>query len=136
MLIPHDNERVRSIQLSATGVRALLSGVLLVTLVLGVFTLGFFLKQGQEFRAEQLERENVLLAAEVSGMRSQMETLASSLNELAERDEKYRTIAGLPSKDGSVTPCLSRLSVDDVVASSVAPESCALTSMGCGCTTL
>ncbi len=102
MLIPHDNERVRSIQLSATGVRALLSGVLLVTLVLGVFTLGFFLKQGQEFRAEQLERENVLLAAEVSGMRSQMETLASSLNELAERDEKYRTIAGLPSIDEDV----------------------------------
>lgn len=102
MLIPHDNERVRSVQLSASGVRALLSSVLLVALLLGVFAAGFFLKQGQQFRAEQLERENVLLAAEVDGMRSQMATLASSLNELAERDEKYRTIAGLPSIDEDV----------------------------------
>jgi murein DD-endopeptidase MepM/ murein hydrolase activator NlpD len=102
MLIPHDNERVRSVQLSSTGVRAALSVVMFFVLLAGVFTTGFFVKQGQHFRAEQLERENLLLAAEVTGIRSEMETLAASIEELSAKDEKYRTIAGLPAIDRDV----------------------------------
>ncbi|MEX0911844.1 MAG: hypothetical protein WD031_00330, partial [Gemmatimonadota bacterium] len=102
MLIPHDNERVRSIQLSSSGVRGVLSAVLLLFLLCSVFTAGFFLKQGQELRAEQLERENELLAAEVTGMRMEMESLAASIGELAQKDEQYRTIAGLPAIDEDV----------------------------------
>jgi murein DD-endopeptidase MepM/ murein hydrolase activator NlpD len=48
-------------------------------------------------QAEQLERENVLLAAEVTDMRSEMESLQNSIDHLAEMDEQYRTIAGLPA---------------------------------------
>jgi murein DD-endopeptidase MepM/ murein hydrolase activator NlpD len=102
MLIPHDNERVRSIQLSGSGVKGIVSLVLLVVLLGGVFTAGFFVKQGQHLRAQQLERENLLLAAEVTGMRSEMETLAASIDELAQKDEKYRTIAGLPEIDAEI----------------------------------
>jgi murein DD-endopeptidase MepM/ murein hydrolase activator NlpD len=102
MLIPHDNERVRSIQLSSNGVRTALSIVLFFVLLGSLFTAGFFLKQGQHFRAEQLERENLLLAAEVNGIRSEMESLAASIEEIAAKDEKYRTIAGLPAIDRDV----------------------------------
>jgi len=102
MLIPHDNERVRSIQLSSTGVRAVISLGLFFVLLGSVFTAGFFLKQGQTFRAERLERENILLAAEVTGIRSEMEVLAASIEDLAAKDEKYRTIAGLPAIDRDV----------------------------------
>lgn len=102
MLIPHDNERVRSVQLSSSGVRGIISAILLVVLLSSVFTAGFFLKQGQQLRAQQLERENELLAAEVTGMRSEMETLAASIDVLSEKDEQYRTIAGLPAIDQDV----------------------------------
>lgn len=102
MLIPHDNEKVRSLHLTHSGVRAIISAVLCIVLLVGVFTTGFFVKQGQHMRAERLEKENALLAAEVTGMRSQMESLASSIDELAGKDAQYRTIAGLPPIDEAV----------------------------------
>jgi murein DD-endopeptidase MepM/ murein hydrolase activator NlpD len=102
MLIPHDNESVKSVHLSSSGVRAILSGVLLILLLCGVFTTGFFVKQGQHLRAQQLQRENLLLAAEVDGMRNEMEALAASIEDLSAKDEKYRTIAGLPALDRDV----------------------------------
>jgi murein DD-endopeptidase MepM/ murein hydrolase activator NlpD len=102
MLIPHDNERVRSLQVSGSSVRTVLSGVLVAALGFGGVTAAFLLKQGQHVRAEQLERENLLLAAEVTGIRSEMELLAASLQELSAKDEKYRTIAGLPTIDDEV----------------------------------
>lgn len=102
MLIPHGNEKVRSVHLSHRSVRAVVSAILLVVLLVGVFTTGFFLKQGQHLRAERLERENLLLAAEVTDMRSDMEALESSIEELAAKDAQYRTIAGLPEIDGDV----------------------------------
>src|SRR5688500_3176445 len=96
MLVPHDNERVRSVQLSSSTVQALLSGALIIALVGGLLTAGLFVRQSQSMRAEQLERENLLLAAEVTDMRSEMEALQNSIDRLAEMDEEYRTIAGLP----------------------------------------
>jgi murein DD-endopeptidase MepM/ murein hydrolase activator NlpD len=97
MLVPHDNERVRSVQLSGSTVQALLSGALIIALIGGLLTAGLFVKQSQSMQAEQLERENVLLAAEVTDMRSEMESLQNSIDHLAEMDEQYRTIAGLPA---------------------------------------
>jgi murein DD-endopeptidase MepM/ murein hydrolase activator NlpD len=102
MLIPHDNERVKSVHLTNTGVRAVLSVLLVVGLLAGTFSIGFFVKQGQQIRADRLERENRLLAAEVEAMRGSMSLLAKSLDSLAVRDEKYRVIAGLPSIDEEV----------------------------------
>ena len=96
MLVPHDNEQVRSFQVSAKAVRAAISVVLMAVLVLGTLSIGFFVKQGQQIRANSLKRENELLAAEVGQMRSQMEELGQSIEQLAAKDEKYRVIAGLP----------------------------------------
>lgn len=99
MLIPHDNERVRSVQVSSSGVRAILSVVLVAVLLGGSFSIGFFVKASQHMRAARLQRENVLLAAEVDHMRGEMQTLSASINQLSEKDANYRTIAGLPPLD-------------------------------------
>lgn len=102
MLVPHDNERVRSFQVSAKGVRAVISLGLIVILVMTTFSVGFFVKQGQQIRAASLARENELLAAEVDEMRSQMAELNRNIDHLAEKDEKYRVMAGLNELDDDV----------------------------------
>jgi murein DD-endopeptidase MepM/ murein hydrolase activator NlpD len=102
MLIPHDNERVKSVQLTCKGLRVVISLLLVVGLLLGTFSVGFFVKQGQSIRVQRLALENRLLAAEVEAMRGSMATLTESLDELAARDEKFRVIAGLPSYDEAV----------------------------------
>lgn len=102
MLVPHDNERVRSVQVSGRAVRTIVSLVLFIAVLSGTFSIGFFVKQGHQLRAERLERENVLLAAEVEEMRSEMSTLALSIEDLSEKDERYRTMAGLPAIDADV----------------------------------
>ena len=102
MLVPHDNERVRSIQISSRSVRVVLSTAVTLAFALAVFAVGFFVKQGQQLRAERLERENELLAAEVDEMKSQMSTLSASIEDLSEKGEKYRVVAGLPAIDPAV----------------------------------
>lgn len=102
MLIPHENERVRSIQVSSVGVRVVLSVLLLAGLLTGTFSIGFFVKQSHELRAERLERENLLLAAEVEEIRGDMQTLSAHIEDLSAKDEKYRTIAGLQAIDQDV----------------------------------
>lgn len=96
MLVPHGNDRVRTIQLKSSTVRAAVALALVVFLLAGIFSVGFFVKQSHEVRALMLERENRALAAEVDQMRSEMARLNRSLDVLAEKDEKYRMIAGLP----------------------------------------
>ena len=96
MLVPHDNERVRSYQVSSKTVRALVSTGLFFTLLLTLFSVGFFVKQAHHVRAAQLRKENELLAAEVDQMRGQMQQLNSSIQALAQKDEQYRVMAGLP----------------------------------------
>jgi murein DD-endopeptidase MepM/ murein hydrolase activator NlpD len=97
MLVPHDNERVRSFQVSAKDVRTIVSAVLLVAFLLGTFTVAFFVKQSQHVRAASLLRENELLAAEVDQMRGDMQRLNASIQALARKDEQYRVMSGLPA---------------------------------------
>ena len=95
MLVPHDNERVRSFQVAWKDVRAVVSAILLVVFLLGTFTVAFFVKQGQHVRAGSLRRENELLAAEVTQMRQEMEQLNQSIETLGQKDEQYRVMSGL-----------------------------------------
>lgn len=121
MLIPHDNERVRSVQVSSSAVRALLSVLLLGGLLSASFSIGFFTKQSQQWRAQRLERENVLLAAEVDEMRGQMHYLSKAMDVLAKKDESYRLISGLPvDKDGQ--PVQSGLVTLELAANGLTPE--------------
>jgi len=102
MLIPHDNERVKSLDVSSSSLQAVLSVVLLAGLLLGTLSVGFFVRHGQHSRAKTLERENQLLAAEVEHIRGTMATLTESLDSLAAQDEKFRVIAGLEAYDDEV----------------------------------
>ena len=102
MLVPHDNEQVRSVQVSSTGVRAAVSIVLVAALLLSTLSVGFFIRQSQHFEAQRLERENVLLAAEVDQIRGEMVALAASIDSLAEKDASFRAIAGLEPIDDDV----------------------------------
>ena len=92
MLVPHDNERVRSFQVTGSRVRTVVATVLLVTVLLGTFSIAFFVKQAEHIQANTLRKENELLAAEVTGMREQMEELNRSIVTLSEKDEKFRTV--------------------------------------------
>lgn len=102
MLVPHDNERVRSFQVKWQHVRAAISTALLVIFLLGTFTVAFFIKQGQHVRSATLRRENQLLAAEVDQMRQEMEQLNRSMETLSQRDEQYRAMSGLAAVSGDV----------------------------------
>lgn len=102
MLVPHDNERVRSVQVTSSGIRTAISIVLVAALLLSTFSIGFFVRQNQHLEAQRLERENVLLAAEVDQIRGEMETLAASIDSLSHKDASFRAIAGLPAIDQDV----------------------------------
>ncbi|CAN5757489.1 hypothetical protein BH23GEM7_BH23GEM7_12280 [soil metagenome] len=102
MLIPHGEQEVKSVQLSTTGVRAVLSLLLLAALLLGTFAIGFLTRQSQHLGAQQLERENLLLAAEVEQMRQTVDQLNESLDAISARSEKFRAVAGLSAIDPEV----------------------------------
>ncbi|HEU0015360.1 MAG TPA: M23 family metallopeptidase [Longimicrobium sp.] len=102
MLVPHDNERVRSFQVSGRSIRTALWSVALGVVLLGTFTIAFFAKQSQHLQAQALRRENELLADEVEDMRRQMAALDRSIAQLSKKDEEYRVIAGLPEIDPDV----------------------------------
>lgn len=102
MLVPHDNERVRSFQVSGKSIRNAVYGVLMTALLLGTFTIAFFVKQSQHVQNAGLRRENEALAAEVDQMRAQMEQLDRSIASLTEKDEELRVVAGLPEIDPDV----------------------------------
>jgi len=102
MLVPHDNERVRSFQVKWQHVRNVVSTAVLVVFLLGTFTVAFFIKQGQHVQSATLRRENELLASEVDEMRQEMEQLNRSIETLSKRDEQYREMSGLAAVSGDV----------------------------------
>lgn len=102
MLVPHDNERVRSFQVSGKSIRTAVYAVLMTALLLGTFSVAFFIKQSQHVQNSGLRRENEALAAEVDQMRSQMEQLDRSIAALTQKDEELRVVAGLPQIDSDV----------------------------------
>lgn len=102
MLVPHDNERVRSFQVSGKSIRAALSAVLMCALLLGTFSIAFFVKQSKHVQNAALRAENEALASEVEEIREQMEALDASIAALTVKDEQLRVVAGLPEIDPDV----------------------------------
>lgn len=102
MLVPHDNERVRSFQVSGKSIRAAASALLMGALLLGTFSIAFFVKQSKHVQNASLREENDALASEVDEMRKQMEALDRSIASLTQKDEELRVVAGLPQIDADV----------------------------------
>jgi hypothetical protein len=121
MLVPHDNERVRSFQVTGKSIRAVISTVLIGALLLGTFSIAFFVKQGQHVQNRQLRVQNELLAAEVDAIRGQLTDLDGAIETLSRRDEQLRVVTGLDEIDpdvrqvgvggpgGGTSPLLARL---------------------------
>jgi murein DD-endopeptidase MepM/ murein hydrolase activator NlpD len=102
MLVPHDNESVRSFQVTGKSIRAIVSTLLLGALLLGTFSVAFFVRQSQHVQNSTLRKQNELLAAEVDNMRGQLTDLDRSIETLARRDEEIRVVAGLPEIEAEV----------------------------------
>ncbi len=99
MLVPHDNERVRSVQVSGQSLRFAGGIAAIVLLILGALSTGFFVKSSQHLRAERLQQQNEVLAQEVDRMRGMVSTLTARVEDLTAKDEKFRVMAGLPAID-------------------------------------
>jgi murein DD-endopeptidase MepM/ murein hydrolase activator NlpD len=102
MLVPHDNERVRSFQVSGKSIRAALSAVLMGVLLLGTFGIAFFVKQSKHVQNAALRAENNALVDQVDEIKQQMEALDASIAALTKKDEELRVVAGLPEIDPDV----------------------------------
>ncbi|NIW37044.1 MAG: peptidoglycan DD-metalloendopeptidase family protein, partial [Gemmatimonadetes bacterium] len=75
------------------------AGVILFILVASA---ALVLKLGDLARAERLERENVLLVADVQRMHATVNQLSESLATISERDRRFRLLAGLAEIDPDV----------------------------------
>jgi murein DD-endopeptidase MepM/ murein hydrolase activator NlpD len=102
MLVPHSNEPVRSLQVTSTKVRAVIAGVVLLALVYAGASAVVISRRSGDARQVRLERERELLAAEVTELRSQMEMLSTSIEDLSAKSERYRAIAGLDEIDAQI----------------------------------
>lgn len=102
LIMSDDQTSVRQYHVSRELVRFTIAASLLILSVLTSLAAGFFVRQGQRMRAERLERENRLLTAEVQTIRNRLATLEQLLQELTDKDEKYRLLAGLDPIDEDV----------------------------------
>jgi murein DD-endopeptidase MepM/ murein hydrolase activator NlpD len=102
MLVPHGSGSSRAVEVSQTVVKALvgIGGVVaLLFLILG----GTALSRGVNVtKSRALERENRLLASEVSRLRERLVGLRDTLNVFSEREQALRLLAGLSPTDKGV----------------------------------
>ena len=102
MLVPHGSGSSRAVEVSQTVVKALvgIGGVVaLLFLILG----GTALSRGVNVtKSRALERENRLLASEVSRLRERLVGLRDTLNVFSEREQGLRLLAGLSPTDRDV----------------------------------
>ncbi|HEX7052263.1 MAG TPA: M23 family metallopeptidase [Longimicrobiales bacterium] len=101
-LLIFDDAEMRQFQIPRKWVRNGGIAAFVVLSVLVALAIGFFVKEGQRLRAARLEKENSLLAQEVKTIRSRLAILESSLDDLADKDEYYRLLAGLEPIDEQV----------------------------------
>ncbi|HYK83666.1 MAG TPA: M23 family metallopeptidase [Gemmatimonadales bacterium] len=102
MLVPHGSGASRAVEVSQTFVKVLVgigSVVALAFLVLGVAAIS---RGVSVTRGRALENENRILADEIQRMRERMVGLRDTLNQVGEREQELRLLAGLPPTDRSV----------------------------------
>ena len=102
MVVPDDHSGVRQYRLSRRTVRTAVSISALALVVLSTLAAGFFVREDQRHEAERLARTNEVLVQEIASMRSDMETLETTLASLSQKDERYRLLANLEPLDEDV----------------------------------
>lgn len=102
VIVSDDPQGARQIRLSRDAMRALIAIVLLVVGGFSSAATRFYNHTGRLYEEHQLARKNVMLEAELAGMRAQLDTLRGSLDELAGKDEYFRLLAGLDPLDAEI----------------------------------
>lgn len=102
MVIPDPDRPARALRVSDRVLRWGAFGAVSLIVLLLAFTVGFFAKLGEELRQRRLAEQNALLSANLSRMQEKVSELSGVIEELRQRDERYRLLAGLSSLDPDV----------------------------------
>lgn len=102
VVVSDDDSGVRQFRVTREAVRAGAGLVLVLIATLSSLGTAFIVGTGSSLADERLAQRNVLLSAELDGMTARLDTLQLSLEELTEKDEYYRLLAGLEPVDGDV----------------------------------
>jgi murein DD-endopeptidase MepM/ murein hydrolase activator NlpD len=102
MVVPDDHSGVKQYRVSSRFLRTWLSAAALVLVVLTSLSAGFFVVESERTEADRLSEANTLLIQEIAGMRTELATLESALDELSTKDERYRLLANLEPLDEDV----------------------------------
>lgn len=102
MVVPDDHTVVRQYRLSNRLLKGAVTAAALVLVVLTSFSAAYFKVDGERENAERLKQANALLIDEIAGIRTELTTLETSLDELSTKDERYRLLANLEPLDEDV----------------------------------
>lgn len=102
MVVPDDHTGVRQYRLSNRLLKGAVTAAALVLVVLTSFSAAYFKVDGERENAERLKQANALLLDEIAGIRTDLATLETSLDELSTKDERYRLLANLEPLDEDV----------------------------------
>lgn len=95
MVVPDDHSGVRQYRVSSRLLRVSLGFGALALAVLSSLSAGFLVLEDQRREAARLAQANALLVEEIEGIRGNLATLESALDDLSTRDERYRLLANL-----------------------------------------
>lgn len=102
MVIPDPDRPARTLRVSDRVLRWGAFGAAALLVLLFAFTAGFFAKLGEELRQQRLAEQNALLTANLSRMKERVAELSVIIEDLRQRDERYRLLAGLSGLDADV----------------------------------
>lgn len=102
VVVSDDDSGVRQFRLTREALRAGVGLILVLIATLSSLGAAFVVGTGSSLADERLIQRNVLLEGELDGMVARLDTLQLSLEQLTEKDEYYRLLAGLEPVDGDV----------------------------------
>jgi len=102
LIVPDTQEGVRQFRVSRNTVRLGFGALLIALSVLTTFTAGFFVKESESLRASRLQEENARLVGELDRINDRLGSLKVAMQDLSERDERFRLVAGLEPLDADV----------------------------------
>ena len=102
LVLRGEDSPVRQYSLSSRSIRILAAAGAFVSLTVAGFGLTAALDASARIQNRQLEAQNQALSAELEGFRARVGDLASTIDQLAEKDSHIRTLAGLETIDPEV----------------------------------
>jgi len=93
---------VRQVSVSTKAMHYVASGIAGSVVVLTALSTMVLMDGSARMDARRMAEENALLTSEIGSIETQVGDLASSLNRLAKKDERFRVIAGLTAIDAEV----------------------------------